>query len=77
MDIFIQIQPAIFCENCKECGARPVIQQVKSQYRVLCPNDKNHYSTKVGLIDIQDWNKKNQPQKTIAINTPLSAQKAS
>ena len=77
MTTFLQIQPAIFCENCKDCGARPVVQQVKGKFMVLCPNDKNHYRTKVGLVDIQDWNNKNKQQKTIAITTPLSAQKAS
>lgn len=55
-----QIQPAIFCEPCKDCGARPVIKLEKSKYSVICPNNPNHYSTKPGLIDINDWNLKNK-----------------
>lgn len=70
-----QIQPAIFCEPCKDCGARPVIQQIKDKFVVLCPNDKDHYKTKPGLIDIKDWNLKNKKQIPFVNNTP--AQKAS
>lgn len=76
MSTFLQIQPNIFCENCKECGARPVIQQTNGKYMVICPNDKTHYRTKAGLIDLDDWNLKNKKQKPFVI-TPATTQKAS
>ena len=72
---YYQIQPAIFCEPCKDCGARPVIQQVKDKFVVLCPNDKDHYKTKPGLVDILDWNLKNKKQMPFVNTVP--AQKAS
>jgi hypothetical protein len=53
-----QIQPAVFCEPCKDCGARPVLKLEKLKYTVMCPN--NHYSTKPGLVDVNDWNIKNK-----------------
>jgi len=76
MSIIIQIQPNIFCENCKECGARPVIEQIKDKFIVTCPNDKKHYKTKPGLINVDDWNLKNRIQKPL-IMTSIPAQKAS
>jgi hypothetical protein len=57
---FIAIQDNIFCEPCKECGARPVIEQTKGTFSVRCPQDKRHYKTKAGLINIDDWNLKNK-----------------
>jgi hypothetical protein len=62
------IQPAIFCEPCKDCGARPIIKLENSKYTVMCPN--NHYSTKPGLIDVNDWNIKNK------VHTKLSGIKS-
>ena len=70
-----KIQPAIFCEPCKDCGARPVIKQVKGKFIVQCPNNESHYSTKPGLVDVKDWNLKNKKQISFVNNTP--AQKAS
>ena len=60
MSDFLSIQPGIFCEPCKDCGARPVVEQIKGDFIVRCPNDKKHYQTKRGLVDIQDWNLKNK-----------------
>jgi hypothetical protein len=57
---FIAIQGNIFCEPCKECGSRPVIEQKKGAFAVRCPKDKSHYKTKAGLINIDDWNLKNK-----------------
>jgi hypothetical protein len=71
----LPIQPFIFCEPCKDCGARPVIEQVKSQFVVRCPNDKKHYSTKPGLINIKDWNLVNKIPIHLVTESP--AQKAS
>jgi hypothetical protein len=68
MNDFLQIQPAIFCEPCKECGARPVVQQIKDKFVVRCPNDK-HYKTKPGLINIADWNLKNKQYMPQIITT--------
>lgn len=75
MSSIIQIQPLIFCEPCKDCGSRPVIQQVKNKYIVRCPKDKKHYSTAPGLIDIDDWNRENKAPKPLVKDSP--AQKAS
>jgi hypothetical protein len=33
----------------------------KDDYVVKCPNDPNHYQTRPGLIDIEDWNAHNIP----------------
>ncbi len=60
MSNYLPIQPAIFCEPCKDCGARPVVEQSKNGYVVRCPHDKKHYKTKPGLVDITDWNLKNK-----------------
>ena len=60
MSNFLPIQPAIFCELCKDCGARPVVEQSKAGYIVRCPDNKKHYRTKPGLVDIADWNLKNK-----------------
>jgi hypothetical protein len=60
MSNFLPIQKNVFCEPCKDCGARPVIEQVRSNFVVRCPNDKKHYKTKPGLVDITDWNLKNK-----------------
>ena len=70
-----QIQPAIFCEPCKECGARPVLKLEKSLYTVMCPNNSKHYSTKPGLVDVNDWNMKNKVHQPFTKETLV--QKAS
>ncbi len=70
-----QIQSAIFCEPCKECGARPVLKLEKSQYTVMCPNNPNHYSSKPGFADVTDWNLKNKVHKVF--EKEASVQKAS
>jgi hypothetical protein len=75
MSDYLQIQPNIFCEPCKDCGARPVIDQVKGKFIVKCPNNKKHYSTNPGIIDISDWNLKNKVQTSLG-NNPAT-QKAS
>jgi hypothetical protein len=62
-----QIQPAIFCEPCKDCGARPVIKLQNDKFTVMCPNNPGHYNTKPGLININDWNFKNKGQKGFAM----------
>ncbi len=76
MSNFISIQGGIFCENCKDCGARPVVEQIKESFVVRCPNDKKHYKTKPGLVDhnLKDWNLKNRVHAPMV---GLPAQKAS
>ncbi len=59
MSAYINIQPNIFCESCKDCGARPIIEQRDRKYYVICPNDSNHYQTKSGMIDMDEWNRFN------------------
>jgi len=77
MSNFLSIQQGFFCENCKDCGARPVVEQVKGSFVVRCPNDKKHYKTKPGLIDanLQDWNLKNRVNAPMVVMT--ATQKAS
>jgi hypothetical protein len=65
MGDFVQFQEKIHCEPCKECGARPVIEQSKGAFIVRCPNSKAHYQTKPGLIDLQDWNLKNKVRSSL------------
>lgn len=76
MSDFISIQSKVFCENCKDCGARPVVEQVKGSFVVRCPNDKKHYKTNPGLFDanLQDWNIKNRKHVPVV---GMAAQKAS
>lgn len=64
MSKFLKIQPSIYCENCIICGKRPVISQIGAKYVVRCPTDVEHYRTKEGLIDIDDWNRKNKVGNT-------------
>jgi hypothetical protein len=57
---YINIPNTICCKFCKICGARPVIEPAADGlYVVKCPNDNGHYQTRVGLIDINDWNTNN------------------
>ncbi len=56
----IQIQPNIHCEPCKECGARPVIEQTRKGFLVTCPTNKKHYATAPGLVNIDEWNRFNK-----------------
>jgi hypothetical protein len=76
MSDFIAIQGNIFCENCKDCGARPVVEQVKGNFVVRCPDDKKHYRTEPGLFDtsLQDWNLKNRANVPVV---SIQTQKAS
>ena len=69
MEKFIQIQASIFCEPCKECGERPVVEQVKGKFVVRCPKSKSHYQTKSGLVDINDWNTKNKTHAPLGNKT--------
>ena len=71
----ISIQPNIHCEPCKDCGARPVIEQTRKGFVVKCPTDKKHFSTNAGLVNIDEWNRANK--KSPVLNTPLYKNKAS
>ncbi len=74
---FIPIQENVFCEPCKDCGARPVIEQVKGIFIVRCPTDKTHYHTKPGLIDLQDWNMKNKVHSSLGVKDVKPTKEAS
>ncbi|AYL96795.1 hypothetical protein [Mucilaginibacter celer] len=71
----ISIQPNIHCEPCKECGARPVIEQTRKGFVVVCPTDKKHFTTKPGLVNIDEWNRANK--KSPVLNAPQYKNKAS
>jgi hypothetical protein len=66
MSAFINIQPNIFCEVCKDCGARPVIEQRERKYFVICPGNNNHYQTRSGMIDVNEWNRFNKVTQEIS-----------
>jgi len=55
------IQPHIHCENCIKCGGKPVIEQAKSVWKVKCPNKACNNEVSGPLLDIEQWNRKNQP----------------
>ncbi len=74
---FVTIQENIFCEPCKDCGARPVIEQIKGNFMVRCPKSSSHYQTKPGLVDINDWNLKNKIHPSLGTNDTKSSKEAS
>jgi hypothetical protein len=74
---FIQIQANIFVEPCKDCGARPVIEQQKGHFIVMCPKSDNHYQTKLGLVDIDDWNLKNKVHNSLGAKDVNPSKEAS
>ncbi|PWK78967.1 hypothetical protein LX99_01421 [Mucilaginibacter oryzae] len=55
----IQINPNIPVNNCKICGARPVIEQTKNSWIIVCPTPacKNQVADK--LINFDAWNRQN------------------
>lgn len=73
----IHIQGNIFCEPCKDCGSRPVIEQRKSAFIVRCPKDSTHYQTKPGLVDIEDWNLKNRAHTSLGAKSVAPSKEAS
>jgi hypothetical protein len=77
MKNFVQIQGGIFCEPCKDCGARPVIEQSKDKFMVRCPTSKTHYQTKPGLVDINDWNLKNKVHPSLGTKSVQPSKEAS
>lgn len=59
---FIHIPQSIAHKMCRHCGGAPVIvSDGKGGYIIRCLADENHYQTKPGLIDIDDWNFYNTP----------------
>lgn len=54
------IQPEIFCENCIKCGTRPVIEQTKKGWLILCPNAACKNSVEGPLLDFETWNRINK-----------------
>ncbi|AYL96362.1 hypothetical protein [Mucilaginibacter celer] len=57
---YVNIPGSIYCRSCRICGARPVIALAGDVgYVIKCPNNDNHYQTKPGAIDINDWNAHN------------------
>lgn len=68
----IQIQPNIHCEPCKECGARPVIEQSRKGFLVTCPTSKKHYATAPGMVNIDEWNRFNK-KSPVLTSTPYNS----
>ena len=60
---FLTIPRTMYVTGCSQCGARPIIALIKvGEYTVKCPISDSHYHTEPGLIDLDDWNRHNQPQ---------------
>jgi hypothetical protein len=58
---YVNIPKTIYVKRCIECGARPIIAVAgNGEYVVKCPVNANHYHTKPGLIDLEDWNTNNK-----------------
>ncbi len=59
---YIFIPESVSCRTCKFCGSRPIISMTTiGEYVVKCPISDNHYQTRPGIIDIEDWNAQNIP----------------
>jgi hypothetical protein len=57
----IPIQANIYCVSCKKCGAKPVVdQQPGGKFRIVCPNNIDHYKIKSDYIDVEEWNSANE-----------------
>lgn len=55
----IDINPNFPVKNCKTCGARPVIDQIKDRWIILCPNPNCRNAISDKLINVTEWNKQN------------------
>jgi len=51
-----EIQKDFFCENCRSCGTRPVIEQNKKVWTVRCPTHTCKNSVVDSFINIEKWN---------------------
>lgn len=67
------IQPNIHCEPCKECGARPVIEQTRKGFVVKCPTSKKHFSTQPGMVNVEEWNRYNKKTPVIGNQIKIKA----
>jgi hypothetical protein len=57
---YVNIPRSAKYKVCRHCGASAIVVLVgKDGYVVRCPNDEQHYKTRPGLIDIEDWNMHN------------------
>jgi hypothetical protein len=54
-----EIQKNFFCENCKMCGARPIIEQVKKVWTVRCKNAGCKNLVIDSFINVEKWNSLN------------------
>lgn len=72
MSVSITIQPNIHCEPCKECGARPVVEQTRKGFQVGCPTSKKHFTTQPGMVNIDEWNRYNKVPPVL-IGTPYKS----
>ncbi len=51
-----EIQKDFFCENCKMCGTRPVIEQVKKVWTIRCPDANCKNAVVDSFINVEKWN---------------------
>ncbi len=64
-----KIQPNIFCENCIKCGRRPILEHIKTDWIIVCPNKDCDNLAVDTFIDFDAWNKKNK-NRTILPGAP-------
>ncbi|OCX54069.1 hypothetical protein BEL04_07290 [Mucilaginibacter sp. PPCGB 2223] len=51
-----EIQKNFFCENCKVCGKRPVIEQNKKVWTIRCLTDTCKNAVVDSFINVEKWN---------------------
>jgi len=56
-----KIQPNIVCENCIKCGKKPVVEQIKHEWLLKCPNEACDNVVVSSIVNFDAWNKKNKP----------------
>lgn len=55
----IEINPNFPIKNCKTCGTRPVIEQTKDRWIILCPNPNCRNAVSDKLVNVIEWNRQN------------------
>lgn len=55
----IEINPNVPVNNCRICGRRPMIEQTKNRWIILCPNATCRNTVSDKLVNVTEWNKQN------------------
>ena len=62
------IQPNINCEDCIVCGARPMINQTKKVFTIICSNKDCGNKLTAPFLDFDLWNKLNKSNVDLTSN---------